>query len=534
MADSPANPPPPASSSGDGAGDAGQQGTPAAPASPASASATSGAAGSTGPSLSASSQVSSALYGVSAGSSGLSAVTTAPPTTSSVVQVSVGVAPATQQPVTVTGLPASMTLSADALQAAYTLVGQLQMVPSIGNPRQDSSFLRPASPTTAQTTSTSPAVITTTVPATMRYLHRGSTFAGTADDLSRVVPLPRLSDAELRRLSSLAGGDATAEVLHSRTRRPTDPADFRIRVAMEREALALAQIYGTDELALRAMNTVRYLQVAVQRVLALEQGSPAQNESAQVAQLRAECAQLVARLASQKTEYETNVAALEAAHAEAMLNTPTPVPTSSSDLPPPGKLQDEIDALRSAAGRLSCDKSELQGQLLASTQEVSRLQASRDLRDKRIAELESELAGVKRFSAAALMDFLSGNAILSGHWKRLLELLLLYQEGRAVPSQFRTRLQVSARDEDSDDCGPYVQQEGKAATSSPFSASGGSAKPSSSRTPLTPNLRSRLPLGNLVARCLDYLCRVLHLRKGSRRPIARRVQAVAQGIKPLI
>ncbi|KAE9354548.1 hypothetical protein PR003_g3309 [Phytophthora rubi] len=206
------------------------------------------------------------------------------------------------------------------------------------------------------------------------------------------------------------------------------------------------------------MNTVRYLQVAVQRVLALEQGSPAQNDSAQVAQLRAECAQLVARLASQKTEYETNVAALEAAHAEAMLNTPTPVPTSSPDLPPPGKLQDEIDALRSAAGRLSCDKSDLQDQLLASTQEV----------------------------LGRGTDFLSGNAILSGHWKRLLELLQLYQEGRAVPSQFRTRLQVSARDEDSDDCGPYVQQEGKAATSSPSSASGGSAKPSSSRTPLTP------------------------------------------------
>ncbi|KAE8971627.1 hypothetical protein PF005_g24880 [Phytophthora fragariae] len=195
MADSPANPPPPASSSGDGAGDAGQQGTPAAPVSPASASATSDTAGSTGASLSASSQVSSALSGVSAGSSGLSAVTTAPPTTSSAVQVSVGVAPATQQPVTVTGLPASMTLSADALQAASTLVRQLQMVPSIGNPRQDSSFLRPASPTTAQTTSASPAVITTTVPATMRDLHRGSTFAGTADGFSRVVPLPRLNDA---------------------------------------------------------------------------------------------------------------------------------------------------------------------------------------------------------------------------------------------------------------------------------------------------------------------------------------------------
>ncbi|KAE8988535.1 hypothetical protein PF002_g8930 [Phytophthora fragariae] len=229
---------------------------------------------------------------------------------------------------------------------------------------------------------------------------------------------------------------------------------------MEREGLALAQIYGTDELALRAMNTV------VQR--------------------RAECAQLVARLAYQKTEYETNVAALEAAHAEALLNTPTPAPTSAPNLPPPSKLQDEIDALRTAAGRLSCDKSDLQDQLLASAQEVSRLQASRDLRDKRIAELEAELEGVKWFSATALMDFLSGNSILSGHWKRLLELLQLYQEGRAVPPQFRTRLQVSARDEDSDDCGPYVTQESKATTPSLPSASGVSAKSGSSRTPLTP------------------------------------------------
>ncbi|KAE8913651.1 hypothetical protein PF005_g26175 [Phytophthora fragariae] len=486
MADSPVNPPPPVSSSGDGAGDTGQQGTPATPTSPVSASATSGAPVSTGSSTLSSSQVSSALTGASAGSSRLSAVTNAPPAASSAAQVSVGVAPTTQQPVTVTGLPTSMTLSADTLQAASTLARQLQMVPSIGNPRQDSSFLRPASPPVTQTASTSPTVTTTMVPATMRDLHRGSTFDGTADGLSRVVSLPRLSDTELRRLSSLAGGDATAEVLQPGSRRPVDPTDFRIRIAMEREALTLAQIYGTDGLALRAMNTVRYLQVTVQRVLVLERGSPAQNDSAQVTQLRAECAQLVARLAYQKAEYETNVAALEAAHAEAMLNTPTPTPTSAANLTPPGKLQDEIDALRTAAGRLSCDKSDLQDQLLASAQEVSRLQASRDLRDKRIAELETELAGVKRFSATALMDFLSGNAILSGHWKRLLELMQLYQEGRAVPPQFRTRLQVSARDEDSDDCGPYVAQESKATTLRLPSASGVSAKSGSSRTPLTP------------------------------------------------
>ncbi|KAE8990094.1 hypothetical protein PR003_g25718 [Phytophthora rubi] len=460
MADSPVNPPPPASSSGDGAGDTGQQGTPATPTSPVSASATSGAPVSTGSSTLSSSQVSSALTGASAGSSGLSAVTNAPPAASSAAQVSVGVAPTTQQPETVTGLPTSMTLSADTLQTASTLARQLQMVPSIGNPRQDSSFLRPASPPVTQTASTSPTLATTMVPATMRDLHRGSTFAGTADGLSRVVSLPRLSDTELRRLSSLAGGDATAEVLQPGSRRPVDPTDFRIRIAMEREALALAQIYGTDELALRAMNTVRYLQVTVQRVLALERGSPAQNDSAQVTQLRAECAQLVARLAYQKAEYETNVAALEAAHAEAMLNTPTPTPTSAANLTPPGKLQDEIDALRTAAGRLSCDKSDLQDQLLASAQE--------------------------RFSATALMDFLSGNAILSGHWKRLLELMQLYQEGRAVPPQFRTRLQVSARDEDSDDCGPYVAQESKATTPRLPSASGVSAKSGSSRTPLTP------------------------------------------------
>ncbi|KAE9336405.1 hypothetical protein PR003_g12526 [Phytophthora rubi] len=195
---------------------------------------------------------------------------------------------------------------------------------------------------------------------------------------------------------------------------------------MEREALALAQVYGVDELALRAMNTVRYLQTSIQRVLALEQGSSAQSDSAQIAQLRAECAQLVANLASQKTEYETNVDALEAAHAEAMLNTPAPISASVPNLPLLGKLQDEIDALRAAAGRLSCEKSDLQDQILASAREAKRLQESRDLRDKRIAELEAE-----KFSAAALMDFLAGNTNLSGHWKRLLELLQHYQEDHA-------------------------------------------------------------------------------------------------------
>ncbi|KAE8903974.1 hypothetical protein PF003_g11664 [Phytophthora fragariae] len=245
----------------------------------------------------------------------------------------------------------------------------------------------------------------------MRDLHRGSTFAGTTDGLARVIPLRRLSDAELRRLSSLVGGDATAEVLHPGSHHLVDPNDFRVRVAMERDALALAQVYGVDELALRAMNTVRYLQTAVQRVLELEQGSSAQSDSAQVAQLRAECAQLVANLASQKTEYETNVAALEAAHAEAMLTTPAPISTSVPSLPPPGKLQDEIDALRAAAGRLSCEKSDLQDKILALTREVKRLQECQDLRDKRFAELETELAGVQKFSAAALMDFLGGALI---------------------------------------------------------------------------------------------------------------------------
>ncbi|KAE9005442.1 hypothetical protein PR003_g18168 [Phytophthora rubi] len=481
MADSPATPPPPASSSGDGAGDTGQQGTPAAPASSVSRSDT---PTSTGPGVSAPSQASPTRVDTPASSIGLPAATSTPLAVLGAAQVSVGVTSTTQQPVTVTGLPTSMTLSADALQAASTLVRQLQMVPSGGNVRQDSSFLRPATSATNQATPTSSTTSTTMVPATMRDLHRGSTFAGTSDGLARVIPLPRLSDAELRRLSSLVGGDATTEVLQSGSHRLVDPTDFRVRVAMEREALALAQVYGVDELALRAMNTVRYLQTSVQRVLTLEQGSSAQNDSAQVAQLRAECAQLVANLASQKAEYETNVAALEAAHAEAMLNTPAPTPTPVPNFPPPGKLQDEIDALRAAAGRLSCEKSDLQDQILASTREVKRLQEFQDLRDKRIAELETELAGVQKFSAAALMDFLSGNTNLSGHWKRLLELLRHYQEGRTVPSQFRTRLQISARDEDSDDCGPYVLQGSKAATPSPHSTSGGSIKSSTSRTPL--------------------------------------------------
>ncbi|KAE9181437.1 hypothetical protein PF004_g24540 [Phytophthora fragariae] len=337
--DSPVDPPRPASSSGDGAGGTGQQGTPAAPASP-----------SIRPRASRSNTPTSAVPGASASSQMSSALTDTP--------------------------VSSIRLSAatNALQAASTLVRQLQMIPPGGSVRQDSSFLRPASSPANQATSTSSATSTTMVPATMRDLHRGSTFAGTTDGLARVIALLRLSDAELRRLSSLVGGDATAEVLHPGSHRLVDPTDFRVRIAMEREALALAQVYGVDELALRAMNTVRYLQTSIQRVLALEHGSLAQSDSAQVAQLRAECAQLVANLASQKTEYETNVAALTAAHAEAMLNTPAPISASVPNLPLPGKQQDEIDALQAAAGRLSCEKSDLQDQILASARELSSLE----------------------------------------------------------------------------------------------------------------------------------------------------------------
>ncbi|KAE9003688.1 hypothetical protein PR003_g18237 [Phytophthora rubi] len=359
--DSPADPPRPASPSGDGASGTGQQGTPATPASPGTvpSASRSNAITSAGPGISTSSQMSSALTGVSASSVGPPAATSTSLTVPGATQAFAGVTSSSQQSVTVTGLPASMTLSVDTLQAASTLVRQLQMVPPGGSARQDSSFLRPASSPANQATSTSSAASTTMVPASMRDLHRGSTFAGTPDGLSRIIPLPRLSDAELRQLSSLVGGDATAEMLQPGTHRLVDPVDFRVRVALEREALALAQVYGVDELALRAMNTVRYLQTAVQRVLALEQGSSAQNDSAQIVQLRAECAQLVANLASQKAEYETNVAALEAVHAEAMLNTPAPAPTTVSSTLPPGKLQAEIDALRTAAGRLSCEKSDL-------------------------------------------------------------------------------------------------------------------------------------------------------------------------------
>ncbi|KAE9338773.1 hypothetical protein PR003_g11335 [Phytophthora rubi] len=177
-----------------------------------------------------------------------------------------------------------------------------------------------------------------------------------------------------------------------------------------------------------------------------------------------------------------------------MLNTPAPTPVAVSSALPPGKLQTEIDALRAAAGRLSCEKSDLQDQLLASTSDVSRMQDARDQRDKRIAELEAELVGVRKFSAAALMDFLEGITNLSGHWKRLLELLQLYQEDHAVPSQYRTMLQISARNEDSDDCGPYVPQEGEAATPDPSPASGGSAQAPKPRTQLSgPSRKSTTP-----------------------------------------
>ncbi|KAG6586652.1 uncharacterized protein IUM83_18124 [Phytophthora cinnamomi] len=474
------SPPAPSSSTGGDCG--GQQGTPAAPATTAHLPATStttqatsgsittggshgrsilapdGASGAPGSSSTATTTASlatttsatAAPAGASAASHELPEATSTPLAAPGEPHAPAGASSTGPRPGSGGGESRASLPSSDALSAASALAMQFTTAAASGFARTGPSFIRPDSFVASSTAVSIPVATTTTVPASIQDINRGSVLAGTVDGLSRVVPLPRLTDTELVRLSSLLGSEAVAEVLRPEPRRPANLTDFRVQVALQREAFALAEVYGVEELAARTVNTTRHLLAVVQRLLTVEQESSAPDASAQTARLRAERDRLTAKLAKQKADHAASGAALEAAHAEQILD----LPDSASGFSTSDKFQAEIDALRAVAGLLSTDKSDLQDRLVASTSEVAELQRVQDLRGKQIAQLEARLTDAKPFSADGLMDFLAGNANLSGPWKRLLELLRIYQRGHTVPVQYRTLLQVSARDEDSDDCGP--------------------------------------------------------------------------------
>ncbi|KAE9266435.1 hypothetical protein PR003_g32128 [Phytophthora rubi] len=217
-----------------------------------------------------------------------------PAATSTPLAVSETSAPLTPMPAALLQLAAAAGGSAVTPLAASTLqtASTVQYTPALG------ALTRPV-PRLGAGTLPAPAVAQ--VPASIFDIRRGETLVGMPDGLAHSVPVPHFSEAELARLSALGGIDAFSELLQANPLRPVNFSDAHVRLAAEREMLALVRCYGVEGFAARVMNTTRLLQPATQLVLTLEAQPTTQADSrALISMLRTECAGLVSALTKER------------------------------------------------------------------------------------------------------------------------------------------------------------------------------------------------------------------------------------------
>ncbi|KAE8896843.1 hypothetical protein PF010_g12396 [Phytophthora fragariae] len=124
----------------------------------------------------------------------------------------------------VTPLVASTLQTASTVQYTPTLGVLTRLVPRLGA----GTMLAPA---VAQ------------VSASIFDIRRGEAVVGIPDGLSHSVPVPHFSEEELARLSALGGVDAVSELLQANPLRPVNFSDAHVRLAAEREMLALSRCF---------------------------------------------------------------------------------------------------------------------------------------------------------------------------------------------------------------------------------------------------------------------------------------------------
>ncbi|KAE9300282.1 hypothetical protein PR003_g22784 [Phytophthora rubi] len=460
---------PTASTSGDGGPSSALQGTPAAltTSTQAFTTSTSTQSGGSGPAtastvVGSSTSIPTTSNVPSADLSSSSATTSGPGninTTSSGAGRSLILPAATSMPLAVSGTSAPLTPMPAALLQLAAAAGGSAATPLAASTMQTASAVQytPAlgvltRPVPRIGAGVLPAPSVVQVPASIYDIRRGETLVGMPDGLVHSVPVPHFSEEELARLRAL--GSADAELLQANPLRPVNFSDAHVRLAAEREMLALVRCYGVESFAARVMNTTRLLQLATQLILALEAQPTTQADSrALISMLRTECAGLVSALAKERDAHAVTAQSLADERSQSQQQTPAAATLAEVDA-----LKSEVNKLRSVAGRLSSEKSDLQDQLLTVTNNFAEEQRKYDATLQHVGDLEARLSSTSAFSPDKLMDFIAGSATLGGHWKRLHQLLQLDRDGSPIPPAFRTSIQVSARDEDTDDVGPYVLQ----------------------------------------------------------------------------
>ncbi|KAJ8516387.1 hypothetical protein ON010_g18453 [Phytophthora cinnamomi] len=285
------------------------------------------------------------------------------------------------------------------------------------------------------------------VPASLNDILHGVNLAYTPDGLSRLVPVTEFFTAELDRLSALASSDATYDLLRPSTSPLPDLPDPRIRVGFGRKMLLIAHCYGVDQLALRALNTVRYLQLTVRYLNALERQSSGPSSAADIVRLNMD-----ARICHAEQ--------LRAASAGSSALTTSAI----SDGTEIQKLKAEVPRLRQKGAELKSEKVSLSGALDVAVSDLAAAQAELSANQQHALELTAQVNELRRFRQALLMT--------SG-WT-----------GRTIPAEFRTLIKVSARDQDSNGIGSYVTQAFKSSTagSQASPSQPDTAQPSSQQT----------------------------------------------------
>ncbi|KAG6586722.1 Dual specificity protein kinase shkA [Phytophthora cinnamomi] len=307
------------------------------------------------------------------------------------------------------------------------------------------------------------------------------------DGVARIEDVTRFSSTELAWLSRTAHVTASQDVIQPVASVPLNFSDPRSRIRFERETVPLVQCFGVEHFARRVVGTAQCLQRVLNYAQALERPSPGGAAHIQVGQLSAEINRLTVELKRERERHAQEMRDYQGSHqydaaaagreqvvrgelqaAEAQLNfqlsenkklraqlraePPAPPPASSPDR----LLRAEVQALTKRLDDVQAENQALCGQLKKCGSDLAACQSTLHASDVYTTQLKHQLLSAVPFSAEALMNFLMANCSASGHWARLYELLQRFQSQTDVPASFRTTLQISARDQTSDDCGPYV------------------------------------------------------------------------------
>lgn len=158
------------------------------------------------------------------------------------------------------------------------------------------------------------------IPASLDDILRGENLVGAPDGLARNFRVTSFSDVELRRLSSITGGDAVTDLLLPTGFPPVNVSYVHVRLGLEREMVSLAQCFGVERLALRTLNTTRYLRSTLQYLEMVEQQLASNSSASDAVRLGQECQVLTERLCKQQEDHETQLRDLRVTHAQEILS----------------------------------------------------------------------------------------------------------------------------------------------------------------------------------------------------------------------